>query len=282
MNFSGEILDSTPDQDLHNSKTYLHGMYHSATPGPYRQHWRNLLRKMVSIAREKEYMLLYQEVSSILVQCFSIPSKPENSTPCTPLEQFNNSGIGCSCAEIQNKLNKQTVELKESLEQDRQSIRNDTKEILRRLKNQGNLETDSEKLLQNQKRIINRLDEISGERIQEIQEQIEKILSQQQVKGNFEELKQGLNNLEKTIRENDSKNIQELKQQIEGFKKSQYDPQQDLQQLKQKLEEINLKKDLEQIKNEIQKLEALQHASKKLAETQEKLKEIEQKLDQLT
>ncbi|KAL8239081.1 hypothetical protein R6Q59_015648 [Mikania micrantha] len=111
----------------------------------------------------------------------------------------------CSCEEIQFRLNKQTVELKTSLEEDRNSIRNDTKEILRKLRNldlddslknfKEIINSEFEIVIQNQKRIINRIDELNDETIKEIHENVEKLLKQKENKGldkNF-----GLTELEK-------------------------------------------------------------------------------------
>lgn len=157
------------------------------------------------------------------VQCISPPFNYYPPVgPVNPPVTFE----GCSCTEIQTKLNNQTIEIKQIIEQDRQSCRNDTTEILKKLKELDKteeLKSEVDKLFQNQTRMINRLDEINNERIRGIQSNIDKILKELKGgdKSDISDLEEKLQDLVDQVKDNDNRNYKNLKKEIEsGFKKN--------------------------------------------------------------
>lgn len=165
--YAPTIPEGTHVPHIYNQGTYLEIPKQSPKQGARYNFWSNDLKGIISIINNQ---------SEILGNIY-LRSQDNQKTRNEPLGEN-----GCSCTEIQTKLNKQTLDIKRHLEEDRKSIRNDNLEIIRRLKDLNNkegLQSQLELLEDNQSRMLSRLDEINGERIREIQQNIELILKNQ-------------------------------------------------------------------------------------------------------
>lgn len=163
--------------------------------------------------------------------------------------------LGDGCSEIQAKLNRQTIDIRKVLEQDRQSINNNIYDVLTRIKkldNKQELQSYLENLEDNQEKIIKRIDEINSKRIQEIQNHIESILENQSKGGNTKQLSRDLEKLKESVIEVDNNNFNQLKKELRDCCDKQQDRSKSLDQI---FRNLPSKQDLESmIKEEIKNI----------------------------
>ena len=214
---------------FHHGKKFLNKMCHDKTPWPHKEHFVEFLNFIHSHPLEWEFLTDNGNLFRRYLPEYGNGSKypPGSNSPVN----LDSQEKGFSCQEIQSKLNNLSLDIRKVLEQDRQSIRNDTKEIISKLREleddeknprdtKERLESYIRILEQNQDRIINRLDEINDERIRDIQDKINKILERNNSKPDLKELADSFKKLVDEIKENDNRNKKELEAEIRANKPS--------------------------------------------------------------
>ena len=214
---------------FHEGKQYLSEMCRDRIPSHHKDHFVGFLNFIHGHPSEWEFLTDNGNLFRRYLPEYGNGSKyPPGSNPTVNLDSQEK---GCSCQEIQSKLNNLSLDIRKVLEQDRQSIRNDTKEIISKLREledeeknprdtKESLESYIRILEQNQDRIINRLDEINDERIRDIQDKVNKILKRNNSKPDLKELEDSFKKLVEEIKENDNRNKKELEVEIRANKSS--------------------------------------------------------------